>query len=268
MHRFNHCKGLLLRFRVFLRPCFACPTAGTATPDCLPGLTSLRSFALLFIQCFTSLYLINNAFGVRLFPQPFFAGLARAGSLGETGRSVNTATNVVLKALQQRSASCSCVFAAVLFVPGTARFGIRPELPHLLNMLTKHTRSHYAFSSTQQVHPQQHSRIPHGQLSVKYAIYYLSGGSIVLSTNIQNWHDYNAFQFLIQQHNALQCEQIGMPHHLILRGWVGPPWVARACAEVSTGSVKAKHGPREAKKFLARTAPDPPGTPYGAQYVR
>jgi hypothetical protein len=29
--------------------------------------------------------------------------------------------------------------------------------------LTKHTRSHYAFSSTQQVHPQQHSRIPHGQ---------------------------------------------------------------------------------------------------------
>jgi hypothetical protein len=29
--------------------------------------------------------------------------------------------------------------------------------------ITKHTRSHYAFSSTQQVHPQQHSRIPHGQ---------------------------------------------------------------------------------------------------------
>jgi hypothetical protein len=45
----------------------------------------------------TSSYVIKSAYPVRLFPQPFFAGLARAGSLGETGRSVNTATNGVNK---------------------------------------------------------------------------------------------------------------------------------------------------------------------------
>jgi hypothetical protein len=94
--------------------------------------------------------------------------------------------------------------------------------------------------------------------SVKSKLYLSMDLTIVLSTDIQTWHDYNAFQFLIQQHNALQCEQIGMPHHhescirkfLILHGWVGPPWVARAaCAEVSTGSVKAKHGPRKPRSF-------------------
>jgi hypothetical protein len=69
--------------------------AGKATPDCLPVSISLRTFALLFIQCFISSYVIKSAFWVRLFPQPFFGGRARAGSLGETGRSVNTATNGV-----------------------------------------------------------------------------------------------------------------------------------------------------------------------------
>jgi hypothetical protein len=73
-----------------------------------------------FIQCFTSSYLIKDAFRVRLFSKPFFPGLASASLLGETGCSVNTATNAKLIALLRMSASCTCVSAAVLCVPGTA----------------------------------------------------------------------------------------------------------------------------------------------------
>jgi hypothetical protein len=72
----------------------------------------LRNFALLFSQCFTSSYVIKSAFRVRLFPQPFFTGLARLGSLGKTGRSVNTATNGVVQKMLKISASCSCISAA------------------------------------------------------------------------------------------------------------------------------------------------------------
>jgi hypothetical protein len=75
-----------------------------ATPDCLPVSISLRNFALLFI-CPTISYLVKIAFRVCLFPQPFFAGLARAGFLGETGRSVNTAMITRIKAYQRMSAS-------------------------------------------------------------------------------------------------------------------------------------------------------------------
>jgi hypothetical protein len=51
--------------------------AGKATPDCLPVSISLLNFALLFSQYFISSYKIKSDFRVRLFPQPFFAGLAR-----------------------------------------------------------------------------------------------------------------------------------------------------------------------------------------------
>jgi hypothetical protein len=45
--------------------------------------------------------------------------MERAGSLGGSGRSANTQTKVAFGALQKMSASCSCVFATVLWVPGT-----------------------------------------------------------------------------------------------------------------------------------------------------
>jgi hypothetical protein len=61
---------------------------------------------------YQSSYVIKSAFRVRLFPQPFFAGLARLGSLGKTGRSVNTATNGVVQNMLNISASCSCFSAA------------------------------------------------------------------------------------------------------------------------------------------------------------
>jgi hypothetical protein len=57
----------------------------------------LRVASRCFTFILTSSYVIKSAFRVRLFPQPFFASLALAGSLGETGRSVNTATNGVNK---------------------------------------------------------------------------------------------------------------------------------------------------------------------------
>jgi hypothetical protein len=68
--------------------------------------------------------------------------------------------------------------------------------------------------------------------------------TIVLSTNIQNWHDYNAFQL---PKSTAQCEQSGMSHQYenvsedFSCSMVG--WGARAaCAEVSTGSVEASKG--------------------------
>jgi hypothetical protein len=61
--------------------------------------------------------------------------------------------------------------------------------------------------------------------------------TIVLSTDIQNWHDCNAFQL---PSSTAQCEQIGMSHHhesfyqkILPASWLG----GAACAEVSTGSV-------------------------------
>jgi hypothetical protein len=109
----EHYIRFLLRFRVFLRPCFAYPTrTGRKGDTRLPVSISLRNFALLSSQCFESSYVIKRAFRVRLFQQPFFAGLARLGSLGKTGRSVYTATNGVLQKVLRTSASCSCFSAA------------------------------------------------------------------------------------------------------------------------------------------------------------
>jgi hypothetical protein len=55
----------------------------------------LSPFLRVASRCFT--FILTRSYvrdvWVRLFPQPFFASLARAGSLSETGRSVNTATN-------------------------------------------------------------------------------------------------------------------------------------------------------------------------------
>jgi hypothetical protein len=72
--------------------------AGTATSDCLTGLISLRNFALIFMNCLLSSCIFNSVFRIRLFPQPFFYGLPRAGSLCKSGRSVNIPEIVEVKA--------------------------------------------------------------------------------------------------------------------------------------------------------------------------
>jgi hypothetical protein len=64
--------------------------------------------------------------------------------------------------------------------------------------------------------------------------------TIILSTDVQNWHDCNALQL---PNSTAQCEQIGMSYHhdSCIRRFLLLP----ACTEVSTGSVeasKAKHG--------------------------
>jgi hypothetical protein len=69
---------------------------------------------------------------------------------------------------------------------------------------------------------------------------------IVPSTDIQNWHDYNALQL---HESTAQYEGIDMSHYKKVVSadsscsvvWLG---ASAACAEVSTGSVeasKAKH---------------------------
>jgi hypothetical protein len=51
--------------------------AGSGAPDCLPGSTSSCNFALSSMQCCACSHLINNESRARLFPQHFFAVLAR-----------------------------------------------------------------------------------------------------------------------------------------------------------------------------------------------
>jgi hypothetical protein len=70
--------------------------------------------------------------------------------------------------------------------------------------------------------------------------------SIVLSTDVQNWHDYDAFQ---PPHSTAQCEGMDMSHYhescisrfLLLCGLVVGE--RAACAEVSISASKAKRGP-------------------------
>jgi hypothetical protein len=72
--------------------------------------------------------------------------------------------------------------------------------------------------------------------------------AIALSTDIQNWHDYNAF---LLPNSTEQYELIDMLHYhesCISRFSCSLVWwgARAACAEVSTGSVeasKAKHSP-------------------------
>jgi hypothetical protein len=69
--------------------------------------------------------------------------------------------------------------------------------------------------------------------------------TIVLSTDIQNWYDYNAFQLPT---STAQCEQIDMSHHLescirrflLLHGVQGQ--LVRRCLYRSVEASKAKHG--------------------------
>jgi hypothetical protein len=59
--------------------------------------------------------------------------------------------NVVVLLLMHLLGAADCVVASYVFVI----YIIIIIIPYII--LTKHTRSHYAFSNTQQVHPQQHS---------------------------------------------------------------------------------------------------------------
>jgi hypothetical protein len=63
-------------------------------------------------------------------------------------------------------------------------------------------------------------------------------GPIILSTDMQNWHDCIAFQL---PNSTAQCELIDISRFFLLCGFGGVQgYLVSVCAEVSTGSMEDK----------------------------